>query len=345
MAGMVLGIDLGTSQIVISAAGRGTVLKQPTVAALDERGRLIACGTQAWEMRERTPDSLRVVCPVSGGAVADYTCAERLLKRYVRQVCSYKILKPQIVLTVPSHLTGVEQRSAAEVAGACGARRVLLMKQTVAAAAGAGWDVSDRYGRLVVCLGGGVTEAAVLSLGGLAAAVSERIGGNDLDEHIVRYVRQHHGLIIGRVTAQRIKETVGSAEPPETDRTMEVRGRHAVTGLPDTCTVTAREIHPVLAEPLQTIAALIQRTLETTPPELAGDVLNRGALLTGGGAMLAGIDRYLSRVLGVACQVADKPDECAARGAAASARHLGRISADLLETTRFAYHLSDTLTN
>ncbi len=346
MPGMDLGIDLGTSQVVIYASGKGVVLKEPAVIAVDSRkGRLIACGQEAYDMLGRAPSSIQVVRPLDKGVIADYDFAERMIRYFVRRVCAYKVLKPRAAVSVPASVTEVEQRSVVEAMSAAGVRRVVLIEEAVAAAIGAGLDIGAARGSMAVNIGGGTTDVAVLSLKGISTSCSLRVGGNDLDAAIVRYLRTAFNLIVGTLTAEQIKKAIGGALPREENVTIEAKGRDAMTGLPVVQTVRASDIYDAIAEPLAEMLAGIQSVLEGTPPELVGDVLEHGMVLTGGGALLHGMAAYIERNTGVACRVAECPDECVAIGTGKALKYAGMLSAGVYDMEKFSYHLSDTLTN
>lgn len=346
MPGMDLGIDLGTSQVVIYASGKGVVLKEPAVIAVDSRdGHIVACGQEAYDMLGRTPDSITAVRPLAKGVIADYDYAERMLRYFVRKVCAYKILKPRAAVSVPASVTEVEQRSVVEAVSAAGVRRVVLIEEAVAAAIGAGLDVSAARGSMAVNIGGGTTDVAVLSLKGISTSSSLRVGGDDMDAAIVRYLRTKYNLIIGARMAESIKKSIGSATPPENASVMEAKGRDALTGLPAVRPVDALEIGEALSEPLMEMLSGVQRVLETTPPELAGDVMEHGMVLTGGGAKLAGLAQFIQTNTGVSCRVAEQPDECVAVGTGKALKFAKLLSAGVYDVDQFSYHLSETLTN
>ena len=346
MPGMDLGIDLGTSQVVIYASGKGVVLKEPAVIAVDSRdGHIVACGQDAYDMLGRTPDSITAVRPLAKGVIADYDYAERMLRYFVRKVCAYKILKPRAAVSVPASVTEVEQRSVVEAVSAAGVRRVVLIEEAVAAAIGAGLDVSAARGSMAVNIGGGTTDVAVLSLKGISTSSSLRVGGDDMDAAIVRYLRTKYNLIIGTRMAESIKKSIGSAMPPETASVIEAKGRDALTGLPAVRPVDALEIGEALSEPLMEMLSGVQRVLETTPPELAGDVMEHGMVLTGGGAKLVGLAQFIQTNTGVSCRVAEQPDECVAVGTGKALKFAKLLSAGVYDVDQFSYHLSETLTN
>lgn len=346
MPGMDLGIDLGTSQVVIYVAGKGVVLKEPSVIAVDRRdGHLVACGQEAYGMLGRAPDSIQVVRPLEKGVIAEYDYAELMLRHFVRRVCAYKILKPRAAVSVPASVTEVEQRSVIEAISAAGARRVVLIEEAVAAAIGAGLDVSAARGSMVVNIGGGTTDVAVLSLRGIATSCSLRIGGNDMDAAIVRYLRTKYNLIIGLLMAEQLKKSIGAAVPLEDTPSMEARGRDALSGLPVSRRVYAQEIREAMEEPLEEMLSGVQQVLEGTPPELVGDVLENGMVLTGGGALLQGMADFIGGRTGVQCRVADNPDECVAVGTGKALKNIRALSAGVYDVDQFSYHLSETMTN
>ncbi len=343
MPGMDLGIDLGTSQTVICIPGRGIVLREPSVIAVDSGdGHIVACGREAYEMLGRTPDSIQAIRPLDKGVIADYDYAELLCHTFVRRVCAFKVFKPRAAVSLPASVTEVEQRSVVEAVTASGVRKVILMEEAVAAAIGAGLDVSAPRGSMVVDIGAGTTDIAVMSLQGIAVSASIRRGGNDMDEAIVRHMRNQHNLVIGPLTAEHIKNTVGSAVDTYED-SMEVRGRDAATGLPAVIAVDAGEIREAIGEALEEIVAAVQRTLETTSPELAGDVMNDGITLSGGVARLRGIDVLLATRTGVDCRVAAHPEDCVALGTAKALKYVGVITSGVYDIGQFTYQLTDSM--
>lgn len=346
MPGMDLGIDLGTSQVVIYASGKGVVLKEPSVIAVDRAdGHMVACGREAYDMLGRAPDSILVVRPMDKGVIAEYDYAEQMLRHFVRRVCAYKILKPRAAVSVPASVTEVEQRSVIEAISASGVRRVVLIEEAVSAAIGAGLDVSAARGSMAVNIGGGTTDVAVLSLKGIATSSSLRVGGNDMDAAIVRYIRTKYNLIIGMRMAENIKKAIGSAMPEKENPRMAARGRDALTGLPASQEIQASEIREALAGPLEDMLAGIQQVLEATPPELVSDVLENGLVLTGGGALLREMPAFIRARTGVGCRIAENPDECVAIGTGQALKYADVLSAGVYDIAQFSYYLSETLTN
>ena len=346
MPGMSLGIDLGTANVTIYASGQGIVLREPSVIAVDSKtGQLIACGQEAFDMLGRTPDSIQAIRPLSKGVISEFDYAERMLRTFVRRVCAYKVLKPRVAVSVPALVTEVEQRSVVEAVQAAGTRKPVLIEESVAAAIGAGLNISDAMGAMVVDMGAGTTDIAVMSLKGLATSRSVRIGGNDMDEAIVRYMHNKYNHIIGLRTAEQVKIQIGCAvlkNQSAADVQMGVKGRNAVTGLPCVQTVTAREIHSILNELLQEIYQSIQTVLEYTPPELAGDILTGGICLTGGIAQLLGIAEGVSAFTKVPAFVAQDPMDCVAKGTGKALKYVGIISDGIYDVSRLNVPLSDS---
>ncbi len=336
MPGMDLGIDLGTSQVTIYASGRGIVLREPSVIAVDSHtGKMIACGQEAYAMLGRTPGSIEAVRPLTKGVISDYDYAEQMLRHFVRRVCAYKILKPRAAVSIPASVTEVEQRSVIEAVRAAGARRVVLIEESMAAAIGAGLNVAEPRGSMVVDIGGGTTDVAVTSLKGVASSLSVRVGGNDMDEAIARYLHNKYNHVIGVLTAEQVKIQIGCALEQEGDPSMPVKGRNAVTGLPCVREVRASEVLEALREPLEQMIAAVQRVIENTPPELTGDILESGIILTGGVAQLNGMAEWMTRRTGVACRVADNPSDCVAVGTGMALKYVGVLSSGVYDISRF----------
>ena len=342
---MNLGIDLGTSRIVICDPARGVVLDEPAVIAVAEKdGHVIAFGSEAEEMLGRNPDSIRVVRPVQLGVIAEYEQAEQLLRCCLARVCSARITKPCVAVSVAEKITEVERRSFIEAVVSAGARRVTLVPETVAAAIGAGVDVSQPIGQMIVNIGGGTSDASVLSLKGEAVSSTIRVGGRTMDEAIVRYIRAQYGLIISEPSAERLKLALGCALPVDPVLTAVAKGRDSMTGLPRAVTVTSDEICEAIREPLQDILELIQQVLEVTPPELAGDIITEGIHLTGGVAQLRQIALLIERATGIPCHVAEDAHQCVAIGAGKALKYASSFSA-VYDLGNFSYRLSDNVTN
>ena len=342
---MNLGIDLGTSRIVICDLARGVVLDEPSVIAVAESdGHVIAFGTEAESMLGRNPDTIRVVRPVRMGVIAEYELAEQLLRLCLARVCSARITKPCVAVSVAEKITEVERRSFIEAVVSAGARKVTLVPETVAAAIGAGMDVSLPLGQMIVNVGGGTADASVLTLKGEAVSSSIRVAGQAMDDAIVRYMRAQYGLIISEQTAERLKIAIGCALPVEPVLTAVAKGRDAMTGLPRAVTVTSDEMCEAIGEPLREMMDLVQQVLEITPPELAGDIITEGIWLAGGLAQLRQLPQLIERTTGIVCRVAEDPSRCVAVGAGLARKYASSFSA-VYDLGSFSYRLSDNVTN
>ncbi len=304
-----LAIDLGTTSTLVYVRGVGVTLSEPSIVAVAaETGELVGVGNNAKAMLGRTPEHIVTVRPLRDGVIADFDNAERMLRYFVSRVHRRSFwFRPRIVVAVPSGITGVERRAVRDACYSAGAREVHLMDEPMAAAIGAGLPVHEASGSMVVDVGGGTTEVAVLALGGTVASLSVRVGGDRLDEAIISYAKKEYSLLIGERTAEDVKVAIGSAFPSAQEPGSQLRGRDLVTGLPRTVDVTAEEIRWALDEPVQAIVDAIAATLDRTPPELAGDILTRGIALTGGGALLSGLDARLASETGMPVAVADDP--------------------------------------
>jgi rod shape-determining protein MreB len=305
-----LAIDLGTANTLVYARGRGIMLNEPSVVAVDtSNNTVVAVGADAKRMIGRTPDHIRAVRPMQDGVIADYDVTAEMLRFFVRKVLRRRgaFTGPRIIICVPSGITSVEQRAVSESAYAAGARRVHLISEPMAAAIGAGLPVNQPSGSMVVDIGGGTTEVAILALGGVVASTSVRVAGDALDLSIVDYVRAEFGLLIGERTAEELKISVGSAFPTAGPKSAEIRGRDVGTGLPRNVAISGEELRKAMDPPLVRIIAAVRSTLDRCPPELAGDLVSHGIVLTGGGALLRGLDARLNHELGIPVLVADRP--------------------------------------
>ncbi len=303
-----LGIDLGTSNIVVYAHGRGIILREPSVVAIEHRSRkVLAVGQQAQGMLGRTPGNITALRPLRDGVIADYSITREMLCHLIRKACGLggRLFKPMVVICIPSGATSVERRAALDATRAAGAREVIPIEEPMAAAIGAGLPIAMAGGNMVVDIGGGTTDVAVISLGGIVVSDSVRIGGNDLDEAIIRHVKRVYNLDIGERSAEVVKIQIGSAFDVNGDEQMEVRGRDIVSGLPQMVRINAAEIREAMAEDIMQIIDRVRTILEQTPPELAADIIERGITLTGGVALLAGMDRLLELETGIPVTVAD----------------------------------------
>jgi rod shape-determining protein MreB len=325
-----LGISLGTINTLI-AEGNEIVLHEPTVVAIDiEELKIVEVGQAAREMDGRVPESIQVMRPLRDGVIADFEVTHRMLGHFVEKVCGpARLFKPRIMITVPHGVTSVESRAVHEAALQAGSREVHLIQEPLAAAVGVGLPIATPSGNMVVALGGGVTQASVIAMSGIVSAGAVRLGGVHLDEAIASYVRKKYGLIIGPRTAEEAKIRIGSAIPQDEDRSIEIQGQDQVTNLPRPVTLTTNEIVEALQETLNLQAAAIRNVLETTPPELASDIIDRGMVIAGGGALLRGIDKWLTRETGVPAYLAEDPVACIAIGAVRALSMIERLRRSL----------------
>ncbi|MGI6207313.1 MAG: rod shape-determining protein [Anaerolineae bacterium] len=312
-----IGIDLGTVNVMVYVSGKGIVLKEPSVVAISvKENKIVAIGEEAREMLGRNPESIEVAQPLQDGVIADYVVTEAMLRYFLNRVCGrVRFSRPIVMLTVPVGVTSVESRAVRDAALQAGAREAHLIAEPLAAALGAGMPISTPSGNMVVDMGGGTAEAAVISLNDIVVAGSVRVGGNMVDQAIQAYIRRKYNLNIGEPTAEEIKINIGSALPLEDNPTMEVKGRDQMAGLPRTIRVSSSEITEAMSEPLAEVVAMVRSVLERTPPELASDIVDRGMIMTGGGALLRNLDQMLTQETGVPCFVADDPMACVAIGA------------------------------
>lgn len=311
-----IGIDLGTANTLVFLKGKGIVKREPSVVALDVRnGNVLAVGEQAKEMLGRTPGSIIAVRPLKDGVIADFDITASMLKYFIcKTVKSMFFSKPRVIICIPSGVTEVEKRAVEDAARQAGAGIVELIEEPMAAAIGAGLPVSEPTGSMVVDIGGGTSEVAVVSLGDIVTATSERVAGDKLDEAIVSYVKRKYNLLIGERTAEDIKIKIGSAVPYDDEGEMSIKGRNLLDGLPKNIVITAEEVREALSEPLRCIIDAIKTTLENTPPELSADIIDRGIMLTGGGAHLRGLDKLISESTGMPVYVAERPLDCVVDG-------------------------------
>jgi rod shape-determining protein MreB len=311
-----IAVDLGTANTLVYVRGRGVVLNEPSVVAVNtETTGIVAIGTEAKRMIGRTPGNIVVVRPLKDGVIADFDVTERMLRYFIQQVHRRRAFaKPRIVVAVPSGITSVEQRAVKEAGYQAGARRVFIVEEPMAAAIGSGMPVHEPTGNMIVDIGGGTTEVAVISLGGVVTSQSVRTGGDEIDQSIISYVKKEYSLMLGERTAEDIKMSIGSAFPLPEEPSAEIRGRDLVSGLPKTIVVSAEEIRRAIEEPVNDIIDAIKVTLDKCPPELAGDVMDRGIVLTGGGALLRNLDERLRHETGMPVLVADNPLHSVALG-------------------------------
>ena len=319
-----IGIDLGTSYTRISVRGRGTVLSEPTVVAINKiTGEILAVGNQAREMLGRTPDSIVAVKPLKDGIIADFEATRMLIQNLVYRVVPKSLFyKPKMVITIPSSITDVEERAVEGVGYKAGAKAVYLMEEVMAAAIGAGLPIDRPEGCMIVDIGGGTSEIAVLSLGGIVTENSVKVAGDKLDRDIVEYIRTKFNVLIGLTEAEEIKKQIGTAISAMTEEKVSVKGRNLSTGLPETVTVTTLDINDAIKDSLEIILKAIKTTLENTPPELSSDIMSKGIVLCGSGALLKNIDRYINEQTGIPVFIAESPSECVSRGVAMSLENI-----------------------
>ena len=331
-----IGIDLGTANTLVTLKGKGVILKEPSVVAIDRRsGEILATGYEAKEMLGRTPEQIKAVRPLKDGVIADFTATQLMLKNIVKKVCQrYNAGKPRVVVGVPSGITEVEERAVEESVLRAGAREVYLIEEPMAAAIGADLDVAEPTGNIIVDIGGGTTEVAVISLGGVVVSHSLRIAGDELDEDIADYIKKEMGLAIGETTAEEIKQQIGCALPLMTEMEMEVRGRDLTTGLPRNVTVTSTQIEEAMKDSITEIVDIVKTTLEKTPPELASDIVEKGIVLAGGGALIQNIDKLLSQRTGMPVYIADNPLECVVKGTGKTLEDLERLKTVLINARK-----------
>ena len=327
-----VGIDLGTANVLVYIKGKGIVLNEPSVVAINnDTDEILAVGEEARQMLGRTPANIVAIRPLRDGVVSDYDITERMLKYFIRKTCgSGRFFKPRIMVCVPSGVTEVENRAVREAAEQAGGKDVFLMEVPVAAAIGAGIDISKPDGVMVIDIGGGTTDIAVISLGGIVASSSVKMAGDKFDEAIVKYMRKAHKLYIGERTAEELKMTIGTAFPREEVISRECRGRDLVTGLPKSVEVTSEEIMDALDEPLHEICETVHNVLERTPPELAADISNSGIVVTGGGALLYGIDKRIEDRTGIKVIIAEDPKSCVAIGTGKALNELDSLKSTYL---------------
>lgn len=314
-----IGIDLGTASVLVYVKGKGIVLQEPSVVAIDtSTNKVLAVGEEAQRMLGRTPGNIVAIRPLKDGVISDYDVTEKMLKHFIEKVTGgvglFRFFKPQIIVCVPSGVTEVEKRAVIDATMEAGARDVFLIEEPIAAAIGAGIEISQPNGSMVVDIGGGTSDVAVISLGGIVVSTSIKIAGDKFDEAIVKYMRKKHSILIGERTAEEIKINIGSAFPRDTEVTMDVRGRNLVSGLPETIKVSSEETLEALRESVAQIADAVHYVLEKTPPELSADISDKGILMTGGGSLLWGLDKLIAKRTGINVYIADDAISCVAKG-------------------------------
>lgn len=329
-----VGIDLGTANTLVFLKGHGIILQEPTVVALDrETEEIIAIGNEAKSMVGRTPGNIVAVKPMADGVIADFDVTEKMLHYFIDKARRQAgFFAPRAVVGVPSGVTEVEKRAVMDAAREGGAREVFIIEEPMAAAIGAGLPIQEPTGNLIVDIGGGTTEVAVISLGGIVTSRSIRVAGNEMNAAITQYIKKNYNLMIGEQTSEEIKKTTGSAYPQDTNHSIEVKGRDLVSGLPKVISLSSHEVMEALTEPVETIIEAVRLTLEKTPPELAADILDRGIVMTGGGALLRGLDRLIAEETGMPVQVAEDPLTCMARGTGIALETLNIIGKSLFSS-------------
>ena len=331
-----IGIDLGTANILVTLKGKGIVLNEPSVVAIDKKAqRILATGHEAKEMLGRTPEQIKAIRPMQDGVIADFTATQLMLKNIINKICQrYNIGKPRVVVGVPSGITEVEERAVEEAILQAGAKEVYLIEEPMAAAIGAGLEVAEPSGSIIVDIGGGTTEVAVISLGGVVVSNSIRIAGDELDEDIVNYVKREMNLAIGDTTAEQIKKEIGCAMPLLTELSMEISGRDLTTGLPQTVNITSAQAEDAMRESIDKIVDVIRQTLERTPPELSSDIMEKGIVLAGGGALIKNLDKLIAERTEMPVYVAESPLDCVVKGTGKTLEDLERLKTVLINSRK-----------
>ncbi len=331
-----IGIDLGTANTLIYVKGREIVLNEPSVVAIDQSTKkVVAVGSQAKEMLGRTPEGILAIRPLKDGVIADFEMTELLLSNFIRRVIKHRyLMKPRIVISVPSGITEVEKRAVRDSAENAGAREVYLIQEPMAAAIGVGLPVDQPSGSMVIDIGGGTSEIAVIALSGIVNNISIRIGGDEMDEAIMLHLKRNFNLLIGERTAENIKIKIGTAYQEDEETSLEIKGRYLMNGIPKTLTISSEHIRKALSEPVNAIVEAVKQALEQTPPELASDILDRGIIITGGGALLKGMDKRLREETNLAVNVAEDPLTCVVKGTGIVLDNMSRYSKVLVKGKR-----------
>ncbi len=327
---MKIGIDLGTANILVYVKGKGIVAREPSVVAVSDDNHIVAVGEEAREMIGRTPGNITAIRPMKDGVIADYVITEAMLRYFIKKA-GRSFTKPDVMISVPSGVTSVEKRAVRDAALKAGAREAYLIEEPLAAAIGANVPISGPTGNLIIDIGGGTSEIAVISLGGVVVSRSVRVGGNRFDEAITNYVRKKYNVLIGDRTAEEVKIQIGTALPLERELHMEVRGRDLIAGLPRTVPLTSSEVMEALEQPLQQIVGAVRGVLEETPPELSSDIIDKGMVMSGGGSLLRNIDKLLTQVTGVPCHVAENALNCVALGTGLALEHFDFFKKSLVQ--------------
>lgn len=316
MASIDIGIDLGTANVMITMGNKGIVLDEPSVVAFNKKTeKIVAVGLDAYKMLGRTPEYIVAVRPLSDGVISDHNMTESMISEFILKVSGRQLVKPRIIICVPSLITDVESRAVVEAARNAGSRKVYLIQEPIAAMLGAGVDISRPDGNMIVDIGGGTTDIAVISLNGIVKATSLKLAGSKMDQSIIRHITNRYKILVGEKTAEQAKINITNVFDPDGSLVMVVKGRHLIKGLPQQIQVTDLDVYEAIHDLIMEIIDNIKGILEVTPPELVGDIYNNGIILTGGGALLGGLDRLISRETGIHCRVAEEPISCVARGA------------------------------
>lgn len=326
--GQDIGIDLGTATILVHVKGKGITLREPAVVAIDKNtNEVLAVGQNARKMLGRTPGNIVAIRPMKDGVISDYTVTEKMLKYFISKVADRSIISPRIMICVPSGVTEVERKAVIDAANHAGARKVYLIEEPIAAAIGAGIDITKPYGTMIVDIGGGTTDVAVIALGGAVKSKSIKIAGDKFDEAIIKYIKKKHSIIVGERTAEEIKINIGCVYPRTTTEKMNIKGRHLVSGLPVEIEVTSDEMLEALTDSANQIIEAIHSVLEVTPPELSADISDRGIYITGGGGLIYGLDKLIENRTGIPVMIAEDAVSCVAMGTGKALNHI-----ELLET-------------
>lgn len=327
-----IGIDLGTANTLVHVPKKGVVINEPTVVAIAiDDNKVLAVGQEAKDMLGRTPETIVASRPMKDGVIADYRVTEAMLRYFINKALgNIRFFRPEVLISVPGGITSTERRAVIDAAQAAGAKNAYVIKETVAAAIGAGIPIASASGNLIIDIGGGTTDVAILSLGGIVNSTSVRVAGNKLDQAIIEFVRKKHGLAIGDRTAEEIKITIGSALRLAEEEVMEIKGRDMISGLPKIVTITTNEVVEAISEELREIIRAIKIVLQETPPELASDIMDKGMVITGGSALLRNLDQYIAEQVGVPCYLAEDPLLCVAKGTGIALEHLDSYKKSIL---------------
>ncbi len=333
-----IGIDLGTANTLVCVKGKGIIIREPSVVAINSNTKaVLAVGNEAKDMIGRTPGNITAIRPMKDGVIADFEITQNMLKYFIKRAMAKGVWnKPRVIICVPSGVTEVEKRAVEEATSQAGAKEAFLIEEPMAAAIGANLPVEEPTGSMVVDIGGGTSEIAVISLGGIVTSKSLRVAGDEFDESIVFFIKKEYNLMIGERTAEQIKIKIGGAYPREKDESMEIRGRDLITGLPKNITVTSTQILEALREPVNAIVDTIKLTLEKTPPELAADIMDKGIMLTGGGAMLYGLDTLIHQETGISVSIAESPLDCVVLGTGKVLEEIEVLKKVLIQPKRFS---------